>query len=80
MEERKNLMTKEEREEKEEYERKKKIKEDLYKNFGEGPYEIMIAGTFDILHPGHIHYIQEASQYGKVTVILSRDVTVKKIK
>ena len=58
----------------------KQIKHDLRKRFGEGPYEIMIAGTFDIIHPGHIHYIQEAAQYGKVTVIIARDHTVQRIK
>ena len=56
------------------------IKHDLKRHFGEGPYEIMIAGTFDIIHPGHIHYIQEAAQYGKVTVIIARDQTVQRVK
>jgi FAD synthetase len=41
---------------------------------------VLIAGTFDLIHPGHVKFIQEASQLGEVTVIVGRDSTVRKIK
>ncbi|EKE40679.1 hypothetical protein ENUP19_0259G0035 [Entamoeba nuttalli] len=58
----------------------KQILHDLKERFGEGPYEVMIAGTFDLIHPGHIHFIQEAAQFGRVVVIIARDNVVKRIK
>ena len=33
----------------------------------------MIAGTFDILHPGHIFLIQEAAKLGDVYVVVATD-------
>ncbi|MGQ4834086.1 MAG: adenylyltransferase/cytidyltransferase family protein [Candidatus Asgardarchaeia archaeon] len=42
--------------------------------------KVLIAGTFDILHPGHIYLIKEALKIGKVIVIVARDTTVKRIK
>ncbi len=33
----------------------------------------MIAGTFDLLHPGHIFLIKEAAKLGDVYVIVSTD-------
>jgi cytidyltransferase-related domain len=40
----------------------------------ERPYERVVAqGTFDVLHPGHLHYLREASDLGReVHVILAR--------
>lgn len=35
--------------------------------------KVMIAGTFDIIHPGHIFLINEAAKLGKVYVIVSTD-------
>lgn len=37
-------------------------------------------GTFDGLHPGHRHYLDEAAAYGDLTVVVGRDATVVKIK
>ncbi len=37
-------------------------------------------GSFDILHPGHLHFLKAASKYGKLTVVVARDATIKKIK
>ena len=37
-------------------------------------------GTFDGLHPGHRHYLDEAAKFGDLTVVVGRDVTVEKIK
>ena len=35
--------------------------------------KILIAGTFDILHPGHIFLINEAAKLGDVHVIVATD-------
>ena len=35
--------------------------------------KVLIAGTFDILHPGHIFLINEAAKLGKVYVIVATD-------
>ncbi|ELP94480.1 hypothetical protein EIN_048130 [Entamoeba invadens IP1] len=60
--------------------RRTEITSDLKKAFGDGPFDVMIAGTFDLIHPGHINYINEAAQYGRVTVIIARDSVVKQNK
>jgi FAD synthetase len=44
------------------------------------PFKVMIAGTFDIIHTGHIALINEAAKIGKVHVIVARDSSVKKFK
>lgn len=41
----------------------------------------MVFGTFDILHPGHIHMLKEAKNYGDFLVaIVARDQTVNSVK
>ncbi|KYC48149.1 MAG: FAD synthase [Candidatus Methanofastidiosum methylothiophilum] len=42
--------------------------------------KVLIAGNFDVVHPGHIYFLTEASKLGKVTVIIARDETIKKFK
>ena len=42
--------------------------------------KIVIAGTFDILHPGHVFLIAEAAKLGKVTVIVAQDENVLRAK
>ena len=43
--------------------------------------KIMVFGTFDILHPGHINFLEQAKKYGNyLIVVLARDENVKKIK
>jgi FAD synthetase len=37
---------------------------------------IVIAGTFDILHPGHVFLISEAAKLGEVIVVIARDENV----
>ena len=37
---------------------------------------IVIAGTFDILHPGHVFLISEAAKQGEVIVVIARDDNV----
>jgi len=42
--------------------------------------KVLLAGTFDILHPGHLRLIEAASKLGKVIVIIGRDSIVEQIK
>ncbi len=43
--------------------------------------KVMTFGTFDIFHPGHIHYLWEASKLGSsMTVVIARDARVEKLK
>jgi FAD synthetase len=37
---------------------------------------VVIAGTFDILHPGHVFLITEAAKLGEVIVVIARDENV----
>jgi len=42
---------------------------------------VMVFGTFDILHLGHIHMFEEARQYGdKLVAVVARDINVEKVK
>jgi FAD synthetase len=39
---------------------------------------VMAQGTFDILHPGHIHYLEKSAELGdELVVVISRDSRVK---
>ena len=41
----------------------------------------MCAGTFDIIHPGHLYYLSEAKKYGnKLVVVVARDDTSQNFK
>ena len=43
--------------------------------------KVIVFGTFDIIHPGHIHMLKEAKEYGdNLVVIIARDTTVCEIK
>jgi len=43
--------------------------------------KVLVFGTFDILHPGHISFLKQAHEHGEnLVVIVGRDETVKKIK
>lgn len=42
--------------------------------------KILIAGTFDILHPGHIYFINEAAKLGDVYVIVATDNNAERFK
>jgi len=33
---------------------------------------VVAQGTFDLLHPGHVHYLEEAAALGEVHVIVAR--------
>ena len=39
---------------------------------------VVATGTFDILHPGHLYYLEQSKKLGdELTVIVARDVNVK---
>jgi len=45
---------------------------------------VLVAGAFDLLHPGHLRMLEEAKRRGgpgaKLVVVLARDETIKKRK
>ncbi len=42
---------------------------------------VMVFGTFDLLHEGHINFLKQAKQYGNyLIVVIARDSNVRKIK
>ncbi|RPI00935.1 MAG: cytidyltransferase, partial [Ignavibacteriae bacterium] len=41
---------------------------------------VFVTGCFDLLHSGHIAFLQEAAQYGDVYVGLGSDSTVSALK
>ncbi len=43
--------------------------------------KVIAFGTFDVVHPGHVHMLKEARSYGDcLVVVIARDVTVKDVK
>ncbi len=42
--------------------------------------KVLIAGTFELLHPGHISYMEQAWRLGRVVAVVSRDVNAARIK
>ncbi len=41
---------------------------------------VLITGCFDILHPGHLFFLEQAAALGEVYVIVARDATIRKYK
>jgi FAD synthetase len=41
---------------------------------------VLVAGTFDLIHPGHLHLIEAAAKLGRVVVVVGTDTVVEKIK
>ena len=42
---------------------------------------VVAFGAFDLMHPGHVFYLEEASRLGdELIVIVARDSSIKKIK
>jgi len=44
------------------------------------PLRVLLAGTWDIIHPGHIWLMSKAKERGYLTVIVARDSTSKRLK
>ncbi|MFH1790247.1 MAG: adenylyltransferase/cytidyltransferase family protein [bacterium] len=43
--------------------------------------KVMVFGTFDILHPGHINFFKQAKKFGDfLIVVIARDSTIAKVK
>ena len=43
--------------------------------------KVMVFGSFDLLHKGHIYFLNEAKKFGDfLIVVVGRDFTIKKIK
>ena len=43
--------------------------------------KVMATGTFDLLHLGHVYYLQEAKKLGdKLVVVVATDTTVRRLK
>jgi FAD synthetase len=41
---------------------------------------IMLFGTFDVLHPGHLQYLHDGERRGEMVVVIARDENVRRIK
>ena len=45
------------------------------------PKKVMVFGTFDILHKGHLNFFKQAKKHGDILIaVVARDKNVKKIK
>ncbi|MFH0835608.1 MAG: adenylyltransferase/cytidyltransferase family protein [Candidatus Micrarchaeota archaeon] len=43
--------------------------------------KVMVAGCFDLLHPGHLHFFKQARKHGdRLVVLLARDCNILKTK
>ncbi|MFH1316635.1 MAG: adenylyltransferase/cytidyltransferase family protein [Candidatus Woesearchaeota archaeon] len=43
--------------------------------------KVMVFGTFDIFHPGHINFFNQAKKHGDILIIVvARDMTVERVK
>ena len=42
--------------------------------------KVFVSGCFDVLHSGHIRFLEEASQYGDLYVSIGSDKTVEELK
>lgn len=43
--------------------------------------KVLVFGTFDILHPGHLNFFKQAKKYGDFLIVtVARDKNVRKIK
>lgn len=44
------------------------------------PKKVLVGGTFDIIHSGHIYYLREAAKRGIVYAVIATDENVKRMK
>ncbi|MEE6207254.1 MAG: adenylyltransferase/cytidyltransferase family protein [Alphaproteobacteria bacterium] len=42
--------------------------------------KVFVSGCFDVLHSGHIRFLEEASSYGELYVSIGSDKTVEELK
>ena len=42
--------------------------------------KVMVFGTFDLLHRGHVHFLKKAKRYGTLIAVVARDRIVRKLK
>ncbi|RLF12427.1 MAG: FAD synthase [Thermoprotei archaeon] len=42
--------------------------------------KVMVAGVFDLIHPGHLYLLWKAKEMGTVVVVVARDSTVERVK
>ena len=42
--------------------------------------KVLVAGVFDLVHPGHLYFLQRAKELGEVYVVVARDSTVERVK
>jgi FAD synthetase len=42
--------------------------------------KVLVFGTFDIIHQGHLYFFEQAKKHGDLFVVIGRDRTVKQIK
>ena len=41
---------------------------------------VMVFGTFDTLHKGHLQFLKDAKKHGHLMVVVARDANVQKFK
>jgi len=41
---------------------------------------VLVGGVFDLLHPGHVHFLRKARELGRVVVVVARDGNVERLK
>lgn len=41
---------------------------------------VLVAGVFDLIHPGHLYFLQQAKELGEVYAVVARDSTVERVK
>ncbi len=46
----------------------------------EKPATVLVFGTFDLLHEGHISFLEQARKFGDLFVVVARDSTVMDLK
>ena len=44
------------------------------------PKQVFVTGSFDLIHSGHITFLQEAAKYGSVIVGIGSDASILKYK
>ena len=42
--------------------------------------KVLVFGTFDQLHPGHIFFLDEAQKRGELYIVIARDINVERLK